>query len=154
MIKLVMAFSGAVMAAFVTGSIFATQFILANVSAMGMEVTPGVRLQATFHDLVGLSGTYLPMIAVALLIALSAATRLAKLFPGQRLVLFVLAGSLGLISIHVIIKAVLGLSGIAATRTLAGLLSQGLAGALGGYVYFAVRRAFIEPLQRKTVPPV
>ena len=84
MIKVVMAYCGAVLAAYVAGSIFATQFILANVSAMGMDVTTGVRLQATFHDLAGLSGTYLPMIAVALLIALLAAAGLSRLLPGQR----------------------------------------------------------------------
>jgi hypothetical protein len=149
MIKLTMAFSGAVLAAFVTGSIFATQFTLANVSAMGMDVTPGVRLQATLHDLVGLSATYLPMIAVALLVALLTAAGLAKRLPGQRMLLFMLAGAVGLIAIHLIIKAVLGLSGIAATRTVAGLLSQGLAGAIGGYVFFAIRRASVEAPNRQ-----
>jgi hypothetical protein len=140
MINLVMAFCAAVLAAFITGSILATQFILANVSAMGMEVTAGVRLQATLHDLVGLSSSYLPMIAVALLIAMLTASGAARLLPAQRKLLFVLAGAVALISIHLLIKVVLGLSGVAATRTVAGLLSQGLAGALGGYVFFTLRR--------------
>lgn len=141
MMKLIMAFSGAVIAAFVTASIFTTQFILSNVSAMGLNVTPGVRLHATFHDILGLSGTYLPMVAVALLLALLVAAGLGKYLPRYKALLFVIAGAAGLIAIHLIIKAVLGLSGIAATRTLAGLLSQGLAGALGGYVFVAMRRA-------------
>ena len=144
MSKLLIAFSGAVLAAFVTASVLATQFILANVSAMGMDVSASVRLQTTLQDIAGLSGSYLPMIAVALLIALAIAGRLAKRFPGQRLFLFMLAGAVGLIAIHLLMKAVLGLSGIAATRTLAGLLSQGLAGALGGYVFFAIRQASTE----------
>ena len=105
------------------------------------QLPTAVRLQATIHDLAGLSGTYLPLIAVALLIALLTAAGLEKLLPGQRMVLCILAGAVGLIAIHLIMKAVLGLNGIAATRTLAGLLSQGLAGALGGYVFFAIRRA-------------
>lgn len=141
MVKLIMAFSGAVVAAFVTASILATQFILSRVAAMGMDVTPGVRLQATLHDILGLSGTYLPMVAVALLLALLTAAGLGKFLPRYRSLLFVIAGAAGLIAIHVILKAVLGLSGIAATRTLAGLLSQGVAGALGGYVFVSMRRA-------------
>ena len=38
-------------------------------------------------------------------------------------------------------KAVLGLTGIAATRTISGLLSQGLAGAVGGMCYAYVSGA-------------
>ncbi len=141
MLKVILAYAGAVVAAFVLGSVFVTQFNLASVAGMGMEVSPGVRLQATLHDLAGLSSTYLPMVAVAFLIALLVAAGLLKLFPAQRLFLFVLAGAVGLITIHLLIKALLGLNGIAATRTLAGLLSQGLAGAVGGYVFYAIRRS-------------
>ena len=45
-------------------------------------------------------------------------------------------GCVALIAIHVILKMVLGLSGVATTRTFAGLLAQGLAGAIGGYCYY------------------
>ncbi len=141
MLRVVAAFIVAVLAAFVAGSVFVTQFNLASVAGMGMEITAGVRLQATLHDLLGLSATYLPMVALAFLIALAVARGLLMLFPQQRLLLFALAGAVGLIAIHLIMKAVLGVNGIAATRTLAGLLSQGLAGALGGYVFYAMRRA-------------
>ena len=140
MMKLVLAFGVAVLAAYMAGSILATQFILANVSAMGMDVTAGVRLDSTLHDLAGLSRSYLPIIAVALLIALLTASGLTRLLPNQRLFLYVLAGAVGIVAIHLIMKAVLGLSGIAATRTAAGLLCQGLAGALGGYVFYRLRR--------------
>ena len=48
---------------------------------------------------------------------------------------YMLAGFVGLIAIHLIMKAVVGMTGVAATRTLAGLLAQGIAGALGGYLF-------------------
>ncbi|MEM1110335.1 MAG: hypothetical protein AAGI11_00385 [Pseudomonadota bacterium] len=140
MVNWLLAFLAAVIAAFAAGSIMATQFILGNVSAMGMDVTAGVRLHATLHDLAGLAPTYMPLIAVAFLIGLSSGSGLSRLLPAQRLWLCILAGAVSLIAIHMIMKAVLGLSGIAATRTLAGLLSQGLAGALGGYVFAMIRR--------------
>jgi hypothetical protein len=141
MFRVLIAYTGAVVAAFLAASILATQFILANVAEMGMDVSLGVRLQATLHDIAGLSATYLPLIAIAFLVALLVASGITRVLPRQRLLLFTLAGAVGIIALHTIMKAVLGLSGIAATRTLAGLLSQGLAGALGGYVFFTIREA-------------
>jgi hypothetical protein len=127
------------MLAYVLGSIFATQFILAKVTALGPEVDLAMRLQATWHDLLGLLGSYLPLVAVAMLLGLAVAAGLGRLMPGQRLWLYVAAGAVAVVAIHLLIKAVLGLSGIAATRTLAGLLAQGLAGAVGGYLFYRLR---------------
>ena len=139
MIRVVMAFIGAALVAFAIGSVFATQFILGNVAAMGMDVTAGVRLHATVHDVMGLATSYLPLVSIAFLIALPVAGQLAKWFPAQRMVLFILAGAVGVVALHLLMKAALGLSGIAATRTVAGLLSQGLAGAVGGYMFYRLR---------------
>ena len=104
-----------------------------------MVVTAGVRLQATWHDILGLASAYLPLMAIAFLIALPVAAGLLKIFPSQPLLLYVLAGAVGVVTLHLTMKAVLGVTGIAATRTIAGLLSQGLAGALGGYLYYSIR---------------
>lgn len=139
MIKILAAYAGAVISAFLLGSILATQFILGNVAEMGMDVSLAVRLQATLHDIGGLTATYLPLIAIAFLIALLVANGLLKVFPSQPRLLYLLAGGLALITLHMTMKAVLGLTGFAATRTIAGLLSQGLAGVLGGYVYYRIR---------------
>ena len=119
----------------------ATQIILANVAALGPEVDFAVRLQATGHDLLGLATSYLPLIAVGFLLGLPVAAGLAKLLPDQRMLLYIVAGAVAVIAIHLLIKAVLGLSAVAATRTLAGLLSQGLAGAVGGYLFYRLRSA-------------
>jgi hypothetical protein len=139
MIKVLLAYSAAVIGAFVLGSILATQFILGNVQAMGMDVTSAVRLEATVHDIFGLAASYLPLMAVAFLVALPVAGGLRKLLPTQPLILYVLAGAVAVVTLHLAMKAALGLTGIAAVRTIAGLLSQGLAGALGGYLYYRIR---------------
>jgi hypothetical protein len=130
----------AALLAFLVGSIFATQFILANVTALGPEVDLTVRLHATTHDLLGLSSSYLPLIGIAFLLGLPIAGGLSKLWPEQRLLLYIAAGAVALLAIHLLMKALLGLSGIAATRSLAGLLSQGLAGGCGGYLFYRLRR--------------
>ena len=125
----------AALLAFAIGSTLATQFILANVAALGPEVDMAVRLQATGHDLVGLSGSYLPLVSIAFLLGLPIAAGLARFFPGQRQLLYIAAGAVAVMTIHLLIKAVLGLNGVAAVRTTAGLLSQGVAGACGGYLF-------------------
>ena len=139
MLKTLAAYAGAVAGAFLLGSILATQFILGNLAEMGMDVSLGVRLQATLHDIGGLAVSYLPLIAFAFLIALLVTTGLLKVFPSRPQLLYLLAGGLALVTLHLTMKAVLGLTGIAATRTTAGLLSQGLAGVLGGYIYYRIR---------------
>jgi hypothetical protein len=62
------------------------------------------------------------------------------LLPGQRALLFALAGFVAVVALHLIMKAVLGVSGIAVTRTVAGLIGQGVAGAIGGYCYHVLSR--------------
>ncbi len=129
----------AALVAYLVASTLATQVILANVAALGPEVDFAVRLQATGHDLLGLAVSYLPLIALGFLLGLPIAAGLGKWLPAQRLWLYVSAGAVAIIAIHLLIKAVLGLSGIAATRGLLGLLSQGLAGACGGYLFYRLR---------------
>jgi hypothetical protein len=137
-IKVVGAYFIAVLVTFVFGSVFATQFILGNLQDMGMDVTLAVRFSTTLHDLAGLSAIYLPIIAVSFIISLPVAAGVIKFVPNLRLVGYVLAGAVGLVALHLVMKAVLGMTGIAATRTVLGLLSQGLAGALGGYLFYRV----------------
>jgi hypothetical protein len=55
--------------------------------------------------------------------------------PHLRMIGYVSAGFVALLAMHVIMKAVLGLSGIAPTRTILGLLAQGVAGGIGGYLF-------------------
>ncbi len=136
MLRVLKAFFPAVLLTYVLGSISSTQIILGNLQGMGVDVSSLVRLSTTFHDLVGLASSYLLLILVAFLLGLPVAAGLNKLMPGHRLALFVLAGFVAIVALHLIMKAVLGLSGIAATRTMFGLLSQGCAGAVGGYLYF------------------
>lgn len=135
-IKVIGAYFAAVLVTFVLASIFATQFIMGNLQDMGMTVTFSDRFSATLHDIEGLSGIYLPLIAISFIISLPVAAGVIKFAPNMRLIGYVLAGAVGLVALHLIMKAALGLTGIAATRTVMGLLSQGLAGAIGGYLFY------------------
>ncbi len=136
MVRIAGSYLAAVISTYILAAIFISQGNIANVVAMGFEVTGAQRLDAVVHDLAHLSGIYLPVIAASMLISLSVAAMLIKYVPHLRLIGYTLAGITGLIAIHVIIKMALGLSGIAPTRTLVGLLAQGLAGGVGGYLFY------------------
>mgnify|MGYP001820622884 FL=1 len=141
MLRLLKAFIPAVLLAYFLASVLVTQANLAAVQSMGLEVSTGVRLDTTVRDMVGMASSYLILILVSFTLALPVAAGLTRLLPDQRALLFTLAGFVAIVALHLIMKAALGLSGIAPTRTLVGLLSQGLAGAVGGYCYHVLSRA-------------
>lgn len=133
--RAIISFFPAVIGAYVVGSIISTQVILAKVEAMGMPVMFRDRLRATGHDLLGLATSYLPLMVLAFLLALPVAAGLSRRMPQLRVYLLGLAGFVAILALHLIMKAVLGLNGIASVREIHGLLLQGLAGWCGGYLF-------------------
>ena len=87
-----------------------------------------------------MASSYLVLILVAFILGMPAAAGLNRLLPGHRALLFTLAGFVAIVALHLIMKAALGITAIAVTRTLPGLLGQGLAGAVGGYCYYRLSR--------------
>lgn len=140
MLQALKAYVLAVLLAYLFASVAATQLVLAQVAAMGVAVSLGDRLTASLHDLQGLILSYLLLIAVAFAVALPVAAGLHWQLQRQRALLYGLAGFIAIVALHTIMKAVLGVSGIAATRSLAGLLSQGVAGAFGGLCFHRLTR--------------
>ncbi|MFT4768325.1 MAG: hypothetical protein ACI8RN_001460 [Glaciecola sp.] len=136
MLRAVMAFFPAVLGAYIVGSVFATQTILAELQAMAMPVTLRDRLHASWHDLLGLTTSYLPLILIAFLVAMPIAAGLSRYLPRARVFLYGLAGAIAILALHLIMKAVLGLNGIAAVREPLGLALQCLAGWFGGYLFY------------------
>ena len=138
--RILKAFFPAVALTYVLASVLFTQTILATVQSMGLDVSIGTRLHSTFADMIGLASSYLPLIAVAFALGLPVAAGLNRWLPTQRALLYTLAGFVAIIAVHLIMKAVFGISGLAVTRTLTGLLGQGLAGAVGGYCFHLLSR--------------
>ena len=140
MIRALKAFFPAVLLAYVLGTALATQMILGNVQELGLAVSLTDRAAATLHDIMGMASSYLLLILVAFIFALPVAAALARWMPAQRALLFAMAGFAGIVALHLIMKALLGVTGVAATRTLAGLLGQGVAGAVGGLCFHWLSR--------------
>ena len=134
----------AVLVTYVLGAAFVSQGNIAAVTSMGFEISMAQRFEAMMHDVTSMYDIYLILIAIALLIALPVAEFIIRRFPELRMVGYLSAGFVAMVAIHVILKAVLGLSGIAPTRELAGLLAQGIAGALGGFVFHYVNSSLFR----------
>lgn len=136
MLRAVIVLIPAVLGAYLLGSVIATQVILARLQAMAIPVTLSDRLHASWHDILGLATSYLPLMLLAFIVAMPVAVFLGNRLPKARVLLYGLAGATAVVAIHLIVKAVLGLNGLAAVRDLHGLLLQGVAGWFGGYLFF------------------
>lgn len=138
--RVVSAYAVAALVTYVLASVAATQWILGSLAQMGYEVSASQRLITTAQDLLGTLPSYGLIIAVAMAIGLSVASGVAKFLPTLRGFGLVVAGVLALAGVHLIMQQVLHVSPIAAARTMGGLLAQALAGGIGGYLYYLLRR--------------
>ncbi len=144
--RVVLGFIAAVAVTYVVAALAYSQLNLANLVELGMPVTGEVRWQAALHDLGGMALLYLPIIAVALLLGFLVAALILRWVPQLRTLGYVSAGFAGIFMVDFLLGAVLtgGTHPLAVTRTTIGLLSQCLAGALGGYVYVLVTGGFVR----------
>jgi hypothetical protein len=128
----------ATLVTYTLGSIFMSQAVLARVSRFGVEVEFPARLQSTLSDLVGLLTSYLPLIAVAMAVAMFLATVLGRLLPPWRRALYLLAGTTAAPALVMIMTLTFGMNPLAGSQGLVGLGLQALAGFAGAMAYVAV----------------
>ena len=128
---------GAVVVAHIVGAAVAAQHVIGRFEAMAGDVGFVERLRWTLGDVVGMAtGILYPVaISVALLLAFATAGLVVRRLGGLRTFGFVLAGALGLLAMHLIMNATMGLNPVAATRDALGLGLQAVAGALAGAAY-------------------
>ena len=126
----------AVIVAYVLGAIFVSQGNIGSVVALGFDITIAQRIEAAGHDIANMMDIYLVLVAVSLLMGLPVAKVVIRVYPNMSLSIYVLSGFLAMIALPVIMNVVLGVSGIAPTRLPLGLFAQGIAGAVGGCVFW------------------
>ena len=136
----VTAYTLGVLVAYIVGSVIGTQMILYSVSTMALEVTLNARLGSTVNDLVGLSASLLPMMAVSLVSPWLAGDCVTRRHLHLRSpLLYGLAAAFAIAILHIALSQIFGMDVFAPARTLAGLLGQCLAGAIGGVCLNALR---------------
>ncbi len=138
MARAIGAFFVAVVVTYIVAVNFVSQWNIASVEQLGLAVGVGDRLRAAAHDVSHMYDIYLPLIIIGLFLGLLVAWLLVRYIVAQPLVLYPLAGFVALLSIHIALRIVFEVSALAPTRELSGLLSQGLAGAVGGYAFYRI----------------
>lgn len=134
-IRLLLGWGIAVVIAVALGSIIQTQFNLAAIAELGVEIGLGDRLATTGHDLVSFTPAYAILVALAFAVAWPVAAGLKRWFPGHRTLLFVLAGFAAVAVMIAVMNRALPITAIGATRDPLGTLLLAAAGALAGWVY-------------------
>lgn len=138
MARWLLAYFAALATVYVVATVLASQHVLGALAAMGMPVDLSVRLEVTGHDLVGMLAAFASLLGVALLAALPVILLICRGRPGWRRVGFVTGFGSAVIVMHLSASWVLDVTPVAAAREVGGLLQQGLAGALAGYVFYRV----------------
>jgi hypothetical protein len=130
----------AVLLASVFGCVVQTQFNLAELQALGVPLPLDVRLRSIGHDLIGFMPLYAFVVSCAFAGAMPAASRLARIWPVGRWLLFALAGGFALLLALLLVNALTPPPTlIAANRSLAGTLWLMAGGALGALLYTWLR---------------
>ena len=134
------AFLAAVLITYVAAALFATQSVVARLQAMDIAIRLSERLAMSLQDLVGMAGMFLPIIAAGFAIALPIAALLTRLAPKRRTALYMLAGATALVAVHLGLQIAFDITPVAVARSTIGLLSQAIAGTLGGYCFARLTR--------------
>ena len=130
--------------AYVIAVLFYTQINLSNLTDLGIDISFSDRFGAASHDLLSMTGMYLPIMLVALLVAFSLAAIVIRFLPNLRILGFVVAGIVGVLALVLFFSSFLGTNPIAVTRSSLGLLSQCGAGGMGGLVYALVSQRLLN----------
>jgi hypothetical protein len=136
LLRVIIAFLVAVVATTVLAVMTQSLFVMLGLLDVGAPFQIGAFISMVGSDLIGLGPVYAIIIAIGFLIALVVARLILLVLPDMRVVAYSLAGAVCMIVILIAIRELLfGVQLIAGARTLSGLLSQVVAGGVGGYVF-------------------
>lgn len=124
------------------GSLAQTQFNLADLVRLGIDIPLPVRLQSTWHDLYAFTPLYAAICLVGLVPAFALAGWLAQGYESRRTALYTLAGAAAVWAALYSANLLAGLVVLVfAARTPLGLASLMFGGALAGWCYAVRTRA-------------
>jgi len=133
------AFIAATLAASIVASMFSTQFVIASLNEIGIEVPLADRFSMTLGDLAILQ-TLAIVVAVCFLVGFLVAWIARRYIGGNRKMWLIVAGACALTGALLTISTVLQIAPIAGARSTIGLLFQGVAGGFGGYVFASLSK--------------
>lgn len=145
MLRWLLAWLIASVATYLAGSVLMTQVVLGSLARFDIPVDIGARASMTLFDIGGLASSYLPLVAIALLLGFLVAALLARVKPGWRQGLYLLAGASSVGTMIGIMTLTFGMNPLAGARGAVGVGLQMLAGLLGGLVFLRVSKAVKHP---------
>lgn len=129
----------AVVFAFILASLFHSQFVMAELTQVGVNISLNDRLSMTLDDILGLYPTYGLVVAFSLLLAFSITALLAKRIQIKPKMLYFAAGAVGISIALLAMHPILDVSLLAGARTPFGFVCQSFAGAMGGWIFNHLR---------------
>lgn len=139
-VKIVLGFVLAVIVATVLGAIAHTQFVLAELTGLGIEIPVSDRLSTTIHDIAGMGPMFGLIVAIGFIVAMLAAGLVYRFAGTQRYLVYGVAGAVALAVALTAMGMVYEITPIAGARTAMGFVAQMIAGALGGLTFARVTR--------------
>ncbi len=147
--KIVFAYILAVVVGIVLVTAIATQITLQELVALGIDVPMGIRIESVVRDLEGFTPTLGPILVIGFLIAFLVAAAVIHFIPTWRTFGYTLAGFTTVIVMMMAITAFYAfqlhsnITPVPASRTLIGLLTMAVGGAIAGWTFAMVsaRRA-------------
>lgn len=137
--RLVLAFVLAVLVTHVVGTISSAEPHLQWLASQGMPVDSAVRFDAYTQAVFGMVPLYTVLSAVALLVGFLVTWLIVRKVTWLSGLGYALGGFAAMVALFAVMNSVLGLTGVPSTRTLGGLLAQGVAGGLGGFVFHLLK---------------
>ena len=134
-VRVLFAFVACVLIAEALAATASTQFVLHELARLGVGVSLAERLDTTAHDIIGMLPLFGTVIGVGFLIAFPIAWFLSRHLPQWRTPLFAAAGFCAIAVAHVVMNQSLSITPVAGARSSLGLMAQGLAGAIAGFLY-------------------
>lgn len=136
-------FFGASLITFVIASIVHSQFVLAELTYIDINISLTDRLSMTLQDLWGLFPTLGPAISLSLCLGFSSVVLLNKAFKPSKainILLFPLAGAAALWSMFAAMRPIMNITIIAGARTTLGEFFLCLSGIFGGYIFWLLTK--------------
>ena len=125
--------------AFVLASLFHSQFVMAELTSVGVTISFIDRLSMSLDDLIGLYPTYGVVIGISFLIAFCISALLIKRFHIPSSAVYFVGGGFGVATALLAMHPILDITFLASARSTFGFISQSLAGAMGGWVFSYLR---------------
>jgi len=140
-LNVILAYGAAVATTTILGTVVQTQFNLAALQSLGVSVPLGVRIETTWHDLLGFTPSFGPIVAAGFLVAFLLGALVLRWLSVPRDGLYALGGAIAIGTALVSMNVLFQITAVAAARGTFGFACLVLSGAVGGWIFATLSRS-------------